>query len=137
MIGMDNPLRKPHRTRATRGMTFIELAIVIGVIVLLLFGLARTGVYFREEANKNICLTRQKAFQDAVRAYANMNNVDIGAAVAQAELVGTGKFFETMPTCPKTGNAYTYTGTVPAAGASCVSCSTAAHAPTAAQLRSW
>ncbi len=118
-------------------MTFIELAIVIGVITLLVFGLARTGVYFREEANKSICMTRQKSFQDAVRAYANMNNIDIGSAVAQAEIVGPGKFFETMPVCPKTGAAYTYSGTVPAAGVSCVSCGQATHAPTAAQLKSW
>ncbi len=78
------------------------------------------------------------SIQKAVRGEQNVNLLANGAALPHANLQADG-YFGALPTCPS-GGTYTYTDTVPAAGAQYAPCSLAAtkgHAPTAANLANW
>jgi prepilin-type N-terminal cleavage/methylation domain-containing protein len=124
------------RVRAQAGFTLVEMLQVVGVIVILLalltvaFGPVRTMVY------RVLCVNNQSAVQDAVKIYAQNNDIDQGGAVASNLLIGAGLLVPVAPVC-RNGGTYSYTGTVPARGVRYASCSVAADAPSAASLATW
>lgn len=97
------------------GMTLIEISLVIalllGLIAVVFLGLGS----YRQGADKAKCKMQLAAVQKAVRSAANMQNLNIGAALAQADVFGAGLLMENAPVCPS-GGAYTWVGTVPTVG---------------------
>ena len=54
-------------------------------------------------------------FRSAVRAHSNVRALEIGVALASTEIVGTGKYLNSV-TAPNTDIGYTYLAAVPAIG---------------------
>jgi hypothetical protein len=74
------------------------------------------------------------AMQKAVRSYQNLENKVTGAALTQADIVGTGKLVAVLPTCPS-GGSYTLAATIPDVGTAALTCNQAGHAP--ADVSGW
>lgn len=99
-----------------RGMTLIEISLVIalilGLIAVVFLGLGN----YRKGADKAKCKMQLAAVQKAVRSAANMQNLNIGATLATTDVFGAGLLMETEPVCPSGTGVYTWTGTVPPVG---------------------
>lgn len=97
------------------GMTLIEIslviALVLGLIAVVFLGLGS----YRQGADRAKCKMQLAAVQKAVRSGANMQNLNIGATLAEASVFGAGLLMENAPVCPS-GGAYTWLGTVPTLG---------------------
>ncbi len=115
-----NPIHRSKRFAAS-GFTLIEISLVIalllGLIAVVFMGLGS----YREGADKAKCKMQLASVQKAVRSHANMNNMNIGATLADTDVFGTGKVMAVEPECP-TGTDYTWTGTIPAVGVAYGTC---------------
>lgn len=119
-----------------RGMTLIELTVVILVILSLITILFVGARAWKRGSDRAGCLMQIRQVQVAVRSYANINGHVLGDDVSplslQTEVIGSGKFLEQTPECPANG-AYTFGGnTIPALGTLYMTCSLAAsdsHVP--------
>ena len=61
-----------------KGLTLIELTVVI-VVLLSLIGVLFVGAgAWKRGADKSACIVNQRNYQQAVRSYANLNNLDEG-----------------------------------------------------------
>lgn len=116
-----------------RGITLIELAVVVAVLLLLVAVLAFSARAWKEGTERARCIMNIRQMQMSVRAYANLNNLEPGtnlgsptpAVTLLGELVGPGKFVPELPVCPGNGM-YFYGGDViPEVGALYLSCSLA------------
>lgn len=98
------------------GMTLIEISLVIalilGLIAVVFLGIGN----YRKGADKAKCKMQLAAVQKAVRSAANMQNLNIGAALATTDVFGAGLLMENEPVCPSGTGVYTWTGTVPPIG---------------------
>ena len=64
-----------------KGLTLIELTVVI-VVLLSLISVLFVGVSaWRNGANRATCIVNQRNFQQSVRAWANLNNVTVGNGI--------------------------------------------------------
>ena len=116
------------------GMTLIELAVVI--LFLLLFAtLLMTGAKaFKRGSDRSGCIMNLQAVQKAVRGYGNMSGLNPGetALNLEAQVIGSGLFFEELPKCPG-GGTYSLGGNlIPDMGTLYMSCSldaTEGHIP--------
>jgi prepilin-type N-terminal cleavage/methylation domain-containing protein len=118
-----------------RGTTLIELSVVIAVL-LLLVGVLFIGITaWKNGANTAACIINLSSIQKAARGYANMNQLNTGAALPVATLTAAG-FWGTVPVCPA-GGTYTPMATVPSQGTAYMTCNYAGHTPTAANLANW
>ncbi|MGJ8661396.1 MAG: type II secretion system protein [Bacteroidota bacterium] len=116
------------------GVTLIELTVVIVVILSLISVLFIGATAYRNGASRSACLIKQRAIHQAVLSHMNMNQGDFGLAVnndnglgatVEDQLVGTGLFFPTAPSCPRSSAAYVLTATAyPAVATSAVACPT-------------
>jgi len=115
--------------RGRQGFTLIEMTLVI-TLMLAMIGIITFGVSaWREGANRSTCIMQQSTVQKAMRSHVNMNDMNTGDTIAQADVVGTGRLIETAPVCRSSGT-YTYGSTVPASGTRWMTCSRTNHAPT-------
>jgi type II secretory pathway pseudopilin PulG len=109
-----NPILRSKRLNAA-GFTLIEISLVIalllGLIAVVFLGLGS----YREGANQATCKMQLAAVQKAVRSYANMQGMQIGAGLTSAVAFTTGGAMENAPTCPS-GGTYTWLAVVPAIG---------------------
>lgn len=138
-------LTRPLRTefcprRHARGMTLLEMTIVI-MIMLSLIGILVIGANtWKKGSDRALCIMNLQAVQKGVRSFSNLNGYEPGNVVAglQGKIIGSGCFVESMPLCPSEG-AYTSGGDqIPAPGALYLSCSLAEdgeHEP--ADLEDW
>lgn len=98
------------------GMTLIEISLVIalilGLIAVVFLGIGN----YRKGADKAKCKMQLAAVQKAVRSAANMQNLNIGAALATTDVFGAGLLMENEPVCPSGTGVYTWSGNVPASG---------------------
>lgn len=113
--------------RCWRGMTLIELTVVIAVLLLLVTLLFVGGRAWKRGADRSMCIMQIRQVQMAVRSYSNLKEHYPGANVApanlQAELFGPDLFMEVAPICPA-GGLYTFDGnTIPVVGALYMTCS--------------
>src|ERR1700679_1941795 len=104
---MNDPKTIDKQSRQ-RGITLIELSVVIAVL-LLLVGVLFIGITaWKQGANTAACVVNLASIQKASRGYANMNSLGNGAAETSVTLTTAG-FWSTPPTCPAQGT-YTYLG---------------------------
>ena len=103
------------KRRSASGFTLIEISLVIALL-LGLIGVVFLGLgSYRKGADKAKCKMQLAAVQKAVRSQANMQNLNVGAALVSTDVFGAGKFLESTPSCPS-GGAYTWQATLPATG---------------------
>lgn len=125
-------MKLTKNTKRAKGMTLLELTVVILVLLSLISILFIGARAWKKGSDRAGCIMNIRNAQQAVRSYANMYNTD---SIPGSELVGTGKFLESMPVCPA-GGTYTAinsgTVTAPAVGTLAMECSFAAtdgHVP--------
>jgi prepilin-type N-terminal cleavage/methylation domain-containing protein len=118
-----------------RGLTLIEVSLVIalllGLIAVLFFGI---GAY-REGADKARCRMQVSQMQKAMRAYANVNNLSVGGAATVANVLDLGS--NPSPDCPDPDGNYTIATTVPAIGTIYAVCSIVDHRFPTTETATW
>ncbi|MEP4078735.1 prepilin-type N-terminal cleavage/methylation domain-containing protein [Haloferula sp.] len=117
--------------RSKKGMTLLELTVVILVLLSLISILFIGARAWKEGSDKAGCIMNIRNVQQAVRSYQNMNAKNAGDALASTDITGAGNFLEVAPTCPGAG-AYTYGTTIPAVGTLYMTCdlaTTKSHVP--------
>jgi len=130
-----NYLKNVNLRVRQRGTTLIELSVVIAVL-LLLVGVLFIGITaWKNGANTAACIINLSSIQKAARGYANMNQLNTGAALPIATLTAAG-FWGTIPVCPA-GGSYADIETVPSQGTAYMTCNFAGHTPTSANLANW
>ncbi|RYD37921.1 MAG: hypothetical protein EOP86_02255 [Verrucomicrobiaceae bacterium] len=115
------------------------IALLLGLITVVFMGLGS----YRKGADKAKCKMQLAAVQKAVRSQANMQNLNIGAAMTSATVFGPGLTMENAPVCPA-GGAYTWSATLPAMGTPYGTCdytdgatTPTTHALAAAEVADW
>jgi type II secretory pathway pseudopilin PulG len=106
-------------TKHAKGMTLLELTVVILVLLSLISILFVGARAWKKGSDRAANIMVVRNVQQAVRSYQNMNNVAVGATVGvttAGPIFGAGNFIENIPTHPVAGLSYSYTGTVPAVG---------------------
>ena len=112
------------------GMTLVELAVVIGAMLLLLSFVFPMAGAWKEGSFRAQCILNMRNVQQGVRAYANLNGLKSGDGPASDtsvdladEIIGEDKFVERMPTC-SSGGSYSFSGNeIPDPGELFMSCS--------------
>jgi prepilin-type N-terminal cleavage/methylation domain-containing protein len=128
-------LTHTQNTKALKsGMTLIELTVVILVLLSLISILFVGARAWKRGSDRAGCIMNIRNVQQGMRSYQNMNGHQPGDAPTgfAGEIVGTGKFVETSPTCPG-GGTYSFTAALPAVGTLYATCSlsgTDNHVPT-------
>ena len=89
-----------------KGMTLLELTVVILVLLTLISVLFIGAKAWKDGADRSNCILNIRNFQVATRSYANMNATADGATIAVSALTGAGNFLASFPVCPSSG---TYT----------------------------
>ncbi|MEP2777548.1 MAG: hypothetical protein ABJQ29_07345 [Luteolibacter sp.] len=128
-----------HAGRGLRGMTLLELTVVILVLLSLISILFVGAQGWKRGSDRSLCLMNIRNVQNGIRSFSNMYGYSPGQNVAglQMRIIGLGKFVEKTPTCPASGN-YTFgtsfgPDTVPPIGELYLRCDLSAqlgHAPT-------
>ncbi|MFT5881884.1 MAG: prepilin-type N-terminal cleavage/methylation domain-containing protein [Crocinitomicaceae bacterium] len=89
--------------KAPKGVTLIELSVVIAVILVLISVLFIGATYYRDSANNAACVINQSSIRKAAESYMNIEGV---VTVTTATLSGaTGPMSAGLPDCP-TGGVY-------------------------------
>ena len=78
-------------------------------------------------SDRALCVTNLAAVQKSVRGYATLHNHQPGETVTglEAQLIGSGRFHESLPDCPGTGVYGTMGDLVPDLGELYLTCSLA------------
>ena len=93
--------------KSPKGVTLIELSVVIAVILVLISVLFIGATYYKDSADNAACVIVQSSIQKAADSYNNISGGSAGAA--GAGIVGAGKPFPTaLPACP-TGGVFSLT----------------------------
>ena len=131
-----------HTKRKNKGMTLLELTVVILVLLSLISILFIGARAWKAGSDRAGCILNIRNVQQAARSYGNMYNVaqDGTGSIPAGELQGAGKFVETSPVCPA-GGAYTPADltlavTIPAVSSLAMSCGLSAsdgHVPSSIQ----
>ncbi|MCF6313137.1 MAG: type II secretion system GspH family protein [Verrucomicrobiales bacterium] len=114
-------------SRNQSAMTLIEITVVI-TILLSLVGIVFVGLTsYNKGSARAKCILQQSKLQKTSIAYANLNEIDEGAPVANFvnTLISAG-YIQQTPVCPDTGN-YTFLDKIPNQTESFVTCSIASH----------
>lgn len=102
-----------HRARHDlRGMTLLELTVVILVLLSLITILFIGARGWKRGSDRTLCIMNIRNVQKGVRSFSNMYGYSPGQSVTglQSRIIGLGQFVEKTPACPASGN-YTYGGT--------------------------
>ncbi len=89
--------------KSPKGVTLIELSVVIAVILVLISVLFIGAKFYRDSANNAACQIAQSSLQKAADSYMNIKQL---SGVSAGDLVGTGLPFENAaaaPSCPDSG----------------------------------
>ena len=106
-------------TKRAKGMTLLELTVVILVLLSLISILFVGARAWKKGSDRaaNVMIVRN--VQQAVRSYQNMNIVSEGTTIGvttSGPIFGSGNFIENIPTPPVPGLTYTFGPTVPGIG---------------------
>jgi prepilin-type N-terminal cleavage/methylation domain-containing protein len=112
-----------------RGMTLLELTVVILVLLSLISILFVGAQAWKRGSDRTLCIMNIQSVQKGVRSFANLYGYSPGQSVTglQIRVVGLGKFVESTPACPSSGS-YSYgaifgADTIPPVGELYMSCS--------------
>lgn len=82
-------------------------------------------------SDRAACIMWQRNIQQAVRAHAEINFLNIGDPIEWGKIIGPGQYMEAVPSCPIHGTgAYSYSPTIPPVGVLAAPCKDIAHKPT-------
>lgn len=128
-------MKLTKNTKRAKGMTLLELTVVILVLLSLISILFIGARAWKKGSDRAGCIMNIRNAQQAVRSYANMYNT---TSIPSGELIGSGKFLETAPICPAAGTYTDLTGavSVPAVGTLAMTCTLAtsdSHVPDSIQ----
>ncbi|WP_159435055.1 type II secretion system protein [Rubritalea squalenifaciens] len=110
------------KIKSRKGVTLIELTVVIAVILVLISVLFIGAKFYKDSANRSACVINQNAIFKAASAYININGTD---PTWNDLTTGTGPLAASIPVCPSEG-AGSYSLTV-TAGVPAASCSDTTH----------
>ena len=117
--------KKTTRRTRPKGLTLIELTVVILVLLALISVLFIGGRAWKRGSDRAGCIMNIRNAQQAVRSYQNLRGLNDGATYDFAvDVVGPGNFIETYPNCPGYGS-YTPSPTIPNLGTLAITCSLA------------
>ncbi len=111
-----------RNTKKAKGMTLLELTVVILVLLSLISILFIGARAWKRGSDRAGCILNIRNVQQAIRSYGNMQALNPEDAIPdsgtrESVLVGAGLFMENAPACPGGG---TYSGldgtTIPAVG---------------------
>ena len=115
-------------------MTLIELTVVI-LVLLTLVGLLFVGANaWKNGSDRVLCILNLQSVQKGLRSYSNLNGRNPGETVVglQSEIIGAGRYVESMPDCPAQGTYATNGDIIPDIGTLYIECSlsaSGAHEP--------
>ena len=125
-------MKLTNTTKRAKGMTLLELTVVILVLLSLISILFIGARAWKRGSDKAGCIMNIRNVQQAVRSWQNMNNKNVGATYGlTTDIIGSGLFVESTPVCPGAGS-YTIATAVPEIGTAVMTCdlsSTLGHAP--------
>lgn len=122
---------KPSRNHG-RGLTLIELTVVILVLLALVAVLFIGGRSWKQGADRSGCIMNLRNIQQALRSHQNLSGKATGATInIPVDLVGADNFLQTTPQCPGAGT-YSFASVIPDLGTLAAQCSlatTRGHVP--------
>jgi prepilin-type N-terminal cleavage/methylation domain-containing protein len=88
-----------------RGMTLLELTVVILVLLSLITILFIGARGWKRGSDRALCIVNIQNIQKGVRGYSNLYDIEPGATVPglRSKVIGMGRFVESVPTCPASG----------------------------------
>ncbi|SHJ10084.1 hypothetical protein SAMN02745181_1187 [Rubritalea squalenifaciens DSM 18772] len=101
-----------NASASRRGVTIIELTIIVAVIILLVSTLIMAGKYYINHSNRSACITNLNQIHKAIRSTQNVGQLSIGSPLAMQDLVGADKALPKMPVCPQSSGSYTLANTI-------------------------
>ena len=113
------------RFRRCAGLTLVEMAVAMGALSLLSTLLLTSTKACLRGSDRAACILNIETVQKGVRGFASMSGLKPGAVVSglEAEVVGSGRFFDQLPACPGHGS-YTLGGDrIPEIGVLYMNCS--------------
>jgi type II secretory pathway pseudopilin PulG len=118
-------------------MTLLELTVVILVLLTLVTVLFIGANAWKQGSDRTLCIMNLQNVQKGVRSFANLNGYSAGATVAglQTQVIGLGRFVESMPECPGDGSYASGGDVIPNIGTLYFNCTLAAsenHEPLSA-----
>jgi len=119
------------QTKAKRGMTLIEVTLVIAILLSLISILFIGVTAYKKGTDRVFCIQNIASVQKAVRSYGNMAGLNLGDSVVDLkdQIIGAKKYLPIDPVCPAGGN-YTYGGDVlPASSTLYLDCDIIKHEP--------
>lgn len=132
---MNIPLTNNYRSAACgirvvrRGMTLLELTVVILVLLSLISILFIGAQAWKRGSDRAMCIVQIQNVQKGVRSFSNLYGYSPSQSVAglQMRVIGLGKFVEDTPDCPGSGT-YTFgqafgVDTIPPVGELYMGCS--------------
>ncbi len=127
----NGPPRRTHGGTSQRGMTLLELTIVILVLLSLVTTLFFGAQAWKRGSDRALCIIHIQNIQKSVRSYSNLYGFDPGdtAPGLQGQIIGLGKYIESTPVCPG-GGTYNFgqlhgIDTIPPMGALYMECTLA------------
>lgn len=126
-------------SRNTRGMTLLELTMVILVLLSLISVLFVGAQAWKRGSDRTLCIMNIQNVQKGIRSFSNLYGHSPGTSVPglQMRVIGLGRFVEKTPTCPSSGGEYSFGAdfgpdTIPPIGEVYMKCSLAVgsgHSP--------
>ncbi|MGB6221054.1 type II secretion system protein [Haloferula sp.] len=114
---------KHHQRKLPKGVTLLELTVVI-LVLLSLMGILFVGARaWKSGSDRSNCIINIRNIQQAVRSHQNLNGLADGTSLdVAADLTGPTNYLGATATCPA-GGTYTYESTIPTPGTLMTTCS--------------
>ena len=114
----------PHQKQTSfrKGVTIIELTVIIAVILLLVSTLVLGGKYYMNSSHRSACITNINGIHKAIRSAQNIEHLPTGASITMGDIVGAGKALPKMPQCPQSSGSYILADKVAPVGTVMVFC---------------
>jgi prepilin-type N-terminal cleavage/methylation domain-containing protein len=129
--------------KRNNGMTLLELTVVILVLLSLISILFIGARAWKKGSDRAANILNIRNVQQAVRAHANVRALAEGGTLASTDIVGSGKYLNSVTSPVSASITYGYLTTVPAIGTLYLtntyadSTATADYAPAAATYAEW